>query len=98
MPRRRGRGKRRAPYQGTATGQKVRPVAQAGPPPQVPVPAAKGPAATPVTPRTRPQQLSTGWGLPVEEQSRIIRKDVRNVGIVTAICIGLLIILWAVLR
>jgi len=98
MPRRRGRGKRRAPYQGTATGQKVRPVAQAAALPQVPVPAAKGPAATPVTPRTRPQQSPGQRIMPPEEQFRIIRRDLRNVGIVTAVCIGLLIILWAVLR
>jgi hypothetical protein len=97
MPRRRGRGKRRAPYQGTATGQKVRPVAQAGPPPQVPVPAAKGPATTTIAPRTRPGQSFGQGTIPAEEQFRIIRKDVRNVGIVTAVCIILLLILWWVL-
>ena len=97
MPRRRGRGRRGAAYRGSGQVKRERPVAQAAVPPQAPVPAAKGPATTPVAPRTRSQQLLTGWNLPIEEQSRIIRKDLRNVGIVTAVCIVLLLILWWVL-
>lgn len=98
MPKRRGRGRRRAAYRTTGGGQKERPVGQAAAPPKVPVQAPKGPATTPATPRTRTQQLSTGWGLPIEEQTRIVRRDVRNVLIVTVVCMILLLILWAVLR
>jgi hypothetical protein len=97
MPRRRGRGKRRTAYRGTGGGQRERPIAQAAAPPQVPVPAAKGPATTTIAPRTRPGQSFGQGTIPAEEQFRIIRKDVRNVGIVTAVCIILLLILWWVL-
>lgn len=97
MPRRRGRGKRRTAYHGTGKVQKERPIAPIAAPPQVPVPAARGPAATPAIPRPRPQQSTGQRIIPPEEQFRIVRRDVINVGIVTAFCIILLLILWWVL-
>jgi len=97
MPKRRGRGRRGAAYRRSGQVKRELTVAQAPVSQEAPSPAVKRPATTPAAPRIRSQQPLSGTGLPAEEHFRIVRNDLKRVGIVTAVCIILLLILWWVL-
>ena len=97
MPRHRGRSRRKAACRGTGEAKKERPVAQAAVPSERPVSAVKGLGTAPAAPRTRLQQSPTQLKLSTEEQTRILRGDLRRVGIITAALIALLVILSQVL-